>query len=41
MDGTAKTSKPVTQLQRVIPGLLIIYFEREETGSGLAGQTRV
>lgn len=37
----ATASKPVTQPRRVIPGLLIIDLEWEETGSGLAGQTRM
>lgn len=30
---SSKTAKPVIQLQRVIPGFLIIDLEREETGS--------
>lgn len=40
-DRAATASKPVTQLRRVIPGLLIIDFEWEETGSALVGRTRV
>lgn len=39
-DGAAEPSKPVTQLQRATPELLIIDFEREKTGPGLGGQTQ-
>lgn len=40
-DRDATTSKPVTPPRRVIPGLQMIDFGWEETGSGLVGQTRV
>lgn len=39
-DRDATTSKPVTPPRRVIPELVIIDFEWEETGSGVVGQTR-
>lgn len=38
-EATAQTGEPVAQLTCITAGLVMIDFEREEAGSGLAGQT--
>lgn len=38
-EATEQTSEPVAQLTCITAGLVVIDFEREEAGSGLAGQT--
>lgn len=38
-EATEQTSEPVARLTCITAGLVVIDFEREEAGSGLAGQT--